>query len=271
MKFLKCIQWFRALFLNAQYFRHEQQQNVGYWQIPLWIYCWNLYHLHTNMRTQLFYPCLFSETINMQVQRRKMMSSQLITFAFMHKSLFLTGVSSNRVHMPACSALYPSYIGARRDGPGRGGFLNWMLVSGEVSSVHVNGVAVLFPRHSVLVHNVKRRPAKGKRTWQADESNMRWWTWSVSEFATESYFHFVELSSFSYRSFFSFSFLFFWTQRNRLSAISGDGARRKIASMQRSQTKGASSVYFNILCHKLHIMYASDALFSICLIFFSCE
>lgn len=40
------------------------------------------------------------------------------------------------------------------------------------------------------------------------------------------------------------SFLFFpWMQRNRLSAISGDGARRKIASMQRSQTKGAPCVY----------------------------
>lgn len=173
--------------------------------------------------------------------------------------------------MPACNALYPGYICAWRDGPGRGGFLNWMLFSGEVSSVHVNGVAVLFPSHSVLVHNVKRRPAQGKMTWQADEWNMRWWTWSVSEFATESYFHFVELSSFFIPFFLFFLFSFFWTQRNRLSAISGDGARRKIASMQRSQTKGASSVYFIILCHKLHIVYASDALFSICLIFFSFE
>lgn len=64
---------------------------------------------------------------------------------------------------------------------------------------------------------------------------------------------------------FFLSFLFFLDTETDcpLLAVMEHGGR-----LQRSQTKGAFCVCFIILCHKLHIVCASDALFSIWLIFF---
>lgn len=68
---------------------------------------------------------------------------------------------------------------------------------------------------------------------------------------------------FSCRSFFLFFFFLDTETDCPLLAVMEHGGR-----LQRSQTKGASCVCFIILCHKLHIVCASDALFSIWLVFF---
>lgn len=63
-------------------------------------------------------PLSVLRNINMQVQRRNLMSSQLITFAFFaQKSIFDLGVSSNRVHIVCLHVV--RYIPVISEGKGR--------------------------------------------------------------------------------------------------------------------------------------------------------
>lgn len=228
-----------------------------YWQIPLWIYCWNLYHLPTNESYEDAAVLPLFVLRNMQVQRRKMMSSQHRTFAFSaQKSISDLGVSSNRVHIyyrPACSALYPRYICERRDGPGRGGFLNWMLVS-EVSSVRVNGAAVAFPSHSVCYCTTWNTTAGARK----GEMTSRWMKHAMMNMKCFCIRKGVVLSFCRPSSFFHAFLSFFFPGRREtdcpLSAVMVRGGRMRACSEVKQKVRPVSILLYCAISCRLCIL-----------------
>lgn len=146
------------------------------------------------------------------------------------------------------------YISERRDGPGRGGFLNWMLVSEESAAFMWMGQQWHFQAiRYVTAQRETQRPAQWKGKWQVDEWNMRWWTWSVSAFAKESYFHFVDRAHF-----FMPFFLFFFPGRREtdcpLSAVMVRGGRMRACSEVKQKVRPVSILLYCAISCRLCIL-----------------
>lgn len=235
-----------------------------YWQIPLWIYCWNLYHLPTNESYEDAAVLPLSVLRNMQVKRKKMMSCQHRTFTFSaQKSISDLGVSSNRVHIYIIGLSAVRYIPviSAREGtaPAEGDFWTecWLVKSAAFMWMgqqwHFQAIRY------VIAQREKAAGAKEK----GNDKTMN----ETCDDEHEVFLHSQRSRTFILSTeliFSCLSFFFFpWTQRNRLMVR---GGRMRACSEVKQKVRPVSILlYCSISCRlcilKMHCLAFGSSFF----------